>query len=135
MIVTRYCVTVEAHINPRNGHGPRQRLYNSLSLSIAMMGLDLFLRHTTELKIGLNCDKSVTRIRYLTNKRLSGIAKSLMFIGARGRTRTGTIFRSTDFKSVASTNSATRATGFTKTRIMEARTGIEPTYTELQSAA
>ena len=46
--------------------------------------------------------------------------------GAQGRTRTGTRVISTDFKSVASTNSATRAK-------MEARIGIEPTYTALQS--
>ena len=34
---------------------------------------------------------------------------STTYLGARGRTRTGTSFRTTDFKSVASTNSATRA--------------------------
>ena len=53
------------------------------------------------------------------------------FSGAQGRTRTGTSFRTADFKSAASTNSATRAWP----NKMEARVGIEPAYTELQSAA
>ncbi len=46
-----------------------------------------------------------------------------VFIGARGETRTLTSFRKTDFKSVASTNSATRA-GLLAFDL-EARDGIE----------
>ena len=55
--------------------------------------------------------------------------------GARSRNRTGTFFRTTDFKSVASTNSATRAGFLAVEGNMEARDGIEPTYAALQAAA
>ena len=50
--------------------------------------------------------------------------------GARGRNRTGTVFLPRDFKSLASTNFATR-TLFD----FEAEPGIEPVYTALQAAA
>ena len=56
--------------------------------------------------------------------------------GARSRNRTGTVFPPRDFKSLASTNFAIRAylrMGFIDK--MEAEVGIEPAYTELQSAA
>ena len=56
---------------------------------------------------------------------------SLTVLGAQGRTRTGTVFLPADFKSAASTNSATRA-GRGK---LEARVGIEPASTALQAAA
>ena len=51
--------------------------------------------------------------------------------GARGRNRTGTVFLPRDFKSLASTNFATRA----YRNVMEAEPGIEPGYTALQAAA
>ena len=50
--------------------------------------------------------------------------------GARGRNRTGTVFLPRDFKSLASTNFATRALFD-----LEAEPGIEPGYTALQAAA
>ena len=60
-------------------------------------------------------------------------------VGARGRTRTGTVLPPRDFKSLASTNFATRANNFLIYRLyfsrLEARAGIEPTYTALQAAA
>ncbi len=52
--------------------------------------------------------------------------------GARSRNRTGTKSPSRDFKSLASTSSAIRAHARAR---LEARAGIEPTYTDLQSAA
>ena len=52
--------------------------------------------------------------------------------GARGRTRTGTVLLPRDFKSLASTYFATRAHEKLK---VEARVGIEPALTDLQSAA
>ncbi len=51
--------------------------------------------------------------------------------GARGETRTRTHLRETDFKSVASTSSATRAC----LKKLEARNGIEPMSAALQAAA
>ena len=59
------------------------------------------------------------------------IAESIGISGARGRNRTGTPFLARDFKSLASTNFATRAAK----EKMEARVGIEPASTALQAAA
>ena len=66
-------------------------------------------------------------------------------IGARGRNRTGTVLPPRDFKSLASTNFATRAGAARQGRIvpandakgkkLEAEAGIEPTSTALQAAA
>ena len=54
-------------------------------------------------------------------------------VGAQSRNRTGTAFLPRDFKSLVSTNFTTWAEfGSQK---MEAGVGIEPAYTELQSAA
>ena len=62
--------------------------------------------------------------------------------GARDRNRTGTTVRSRDFKSLVSTSFTTRAEGArqsckkqTGIGDLEAEVGIEPAYTELQSAA
>lgn len=57
--------------------------------------------------------------------------------GARSRNRTGTVLPPRDFKSLASTNFAIRANWRCKIQQleMEAEVGIEPAYTELQSAA
>ena len=66
------------------------------------------------------------------------------YFGARGRNRTGTVLPPRDFKSLASTNFATRAEtcawdsteSFTRSREkMEAEGGIEPPSTALQAAA
>ena len=61
-------------------------------------------------------------------------------VGAGSRTRTGTAIRPRDFKSLVSTNftiPAGHAELYTTNAGlgMEARVGIEPAYTELQSAA
>ena len=53
--------------------------------------------------------------------------------GARNRNRTGTPVKARDFKSLVSTNFTIRA-GRTA-GILEARAGVEPTYTDLQSGA
>ena len=50
----------------------------------------------------------------------------LPFFGAQGRTRTGTILRSRDFKSLASTNFATRAILNNIFKDLEATPGFEP---------
>ncbi len=61
--------------------------------------------------------------------------------GARSRSRTGTTFRSRDFKSLASTNFATRSISVIafyrdiSEKKMEAEGGIEPPSTALQAAA
>ena len=56
-----------------------------------------------------NCPTSVPW-RYNPNtKGEISLVKSLIYNGARGRTRTGTEFPPRDFKSLASTNFATRA--------------------------
>ncbi len=60
------------------------------------------------------------------------IAETIVVIGARGGNRTRTRFRETDFKSVASTSSATRAMPLQE---LEARNGIEPMSAALQAAA
>jgi hypothetical protein len=54
---------------------------------------------------------------------------SLMFLGAWGRNRTGTTLPSRDFKSLASTCSATQASQ------MEAAPGFEPGIKVLQTFA
>ena len=56
--------------------------------------------------------------------------------GARSRNRTGTTVKSQDFKSCVSTNFTIRAKFLFQLKQslnMEARVGIEPAYTELQS--
>ena len=56
-----------------------------------------------------NCPTSVPW-RYNPNKKSEiSLVKSLIYNGARGRTRTGTELPPRDFKSLASTNFATRA--------------------------
>ena len=54
-------------------------------------------------------------------------------VGAQSRNRTGTAFLPRDFKSLVSTNFTTWAESGSQK--MEAGVGIEPAYTELQSAA
>ena len=54
--------------------------------------------------------------------------------GARNRNRTGTPSLARDFKSLVSTNFTIRAKR-TVDKSLEARAGVEPTYTDLQSGA
>lgn len=94
-------------------------------------------------------------------QKLASRTQAIDFIGARSRNRTGTAQRPTDFKSVASTNFATRAderrslktnradgrqensppSPITNSQVlqnrwnMEAEVGIEPASTALQAAA
>ena len=97
---------------------------------------------------GIILAKAVTKITRLIKN-----VFSILFIiinGARGRSRTGTVLLPRDFKSLASTNSATRAVSV-KTILFirsvsqwsfllyssmhKAKVGIEPALTALQAAA
>ena len=62
------------------------------------------------------CDESVTKTIFERYGCCLKTAESVTGLGARGETRTRTTFRSTDFKSVASTSSATRAVMLVKWR-------------------